>query len=363
MKIVAYSDVHSHEYKNHSWVTETGLNSRVEDIIQAVSCIYEYADKIKAPRIFAGDMFQIKGQIPVTGFNELYRLITGHSAGRKMQDIMLPGNHDMATPDGRRHALEVFANGGNVVIGHPSVFSPWPGVVVGAIPYPMEDGKFSARKFVEAYNFLAENCSGPEYKGFTKVLVSHLYTHELMGKYHGVAGDINGKDLLESFDVALLGHHHIHDVIEGDRGKKCVSIGAPVQHTFNDVGDRRGFIVLNTETLEVEHHEIESRKFWSFTGKDSIVPEKASGSFVRVRVGSKAEGEKARKELEKAGAVSIVVEVVPETKKARLDLDLESSGGKDEEIVQKFLDSEYCTTDLDKAELKTLANRYLSKAA
>ena len=362
MKIVAYSDLHQHEYKSHSWLTEDGLNSRVVDTTNAVKKIYEHAGSIGAPVFFLGDMFQIKGEVPVTGFNELYNVISRRFClvEGKVMDIMIPGNHDMATADGSRHALEVFNQGSNHVASAPVVLNPWPGIVIAAIPFPMENGKFSASKFAAAYNHVVEQVNRYD-STCTRILMSHCYTQELMKKYHDLSGDVVGRNLLVDFDIVLLGHHHIHDVIESEDGRKCVSVGAPLQHTFNDVGEKRGFVVVDTETREVEHHVLESRKFWAFDGEKAIVPEKAAGSFVRARVGSKTEGERVRKELEKAGAASITIEVVPKTpKKTRLDI---KTGAKDDEIVQKFLESEFCTTELPKAELAGLARDYLAKVS
>lgn len=361
MKIVVYSDPHQHEYKSHAWVTGDGLNSRVEDVARSVKTVYDYADEIGAPVIFGGDMFQVKGTLSVTGFNEIYKIVSRRFDNGGLDDIMIPGNHDMATGDGSRHALEIFNEGDCRVFGEPTICRPWDGVVVAAIPFPMVNGKFNDHKFVEGFN----NCTREieehsEYAGDTRILVSHCFTHELMGKHLGSLGDVKGEDLLEDFDIVLLGHHHIHDIIAKGK-KKLVSIGAPLQHTFNDVEETRGFVVIDTETLEAEHIPIESRKFWAFDGEKSISADKAAGGFVRCRVSSKAEGERVKKELTEAGAASVVIELIPKTpKKKRLDLE---AGAKDSEILKKFLDSEYCETDLDKKRLLSLATEYLDKSA
>ncbi|MBI9085479.1 MAG: hypothetical protein JEZ11_17920 [Desulfobacterales bacterium] len=362
MKIVAYSDPHSHEHKRHSWISGHGVNSRVEDITTAVQVVYDYADSINAPTVFGGDMFQIKGSVAVNGFNGIFDIIRRRglrTAPVSLSDLMIPGNHDMSTTDGSKHALEPFANRRNVIATAPMLHSMGDNVTIAALPFPMENGKFSDRKFVANYKMLVEGLSSCA-PGHRKILLSHCYTHELMAKHHGVSGDVTGKDLLVDFDVVLLGHHHIHDVIHGDDGRKVVSIGSMIQHTFNDVGEVRGFVVLDTETLEIEHIPIESRKFWAFTGESEISETKAAGSFVRVRVATKVEGERVRKKLESAGAASIVIEVIPvAVKTSRLDLE---AGSKDEDIIQKYLDSEWCTTTLDKPELKKRAGKYLSKA-
>lgn len=357
-KIVFYSDLHEHGFKSHSWITEDGLNSREVDAANAAKTVYEYAESINAPVCFAGDLFQIKGEMSVTGFNLLYAIISPRfSAGGP--DIMIPGNHDMATPDGSKHALETFNQDKNLVVTNPTVLSPWPGVVIAAIPYPMEHGKFSQRKFQKAYNTVTKEISeraGDE----TRILLSHCYTNELMKKHLDRPGDVDGSFLLDFFDFAFLGHHHTHDVItKGD--KKCVSIGAPLQHRFSDVGEDRGFVVLDLEAGTIKHHVIESRRFWTFNDEKEVALDKVAGNFVRVQVESKAAKTRLEKELFEAGAASFSIDIVPKTpKKSRLDI---KAGAKDDEIVKKFLGSEFCVTELPKPELAALANDYLAKVS
>jgi len=54
---------------------------------------------------------------------------------------------------------------------------------------------------------------------------------------------------LKEFDLILLGHFHQHQTVAG----KIVYVGAPLQHKFSDVGERRGFILLNEKKKTWKH--------------------------------------------------------------------------------------------------------------
>jgi len=223
-----------------------------------------------------------------------------------------------------------------------------------------QHGRFSAEKFKADLDAAIKRVTSA--KPHTSILISHLFTNELMKKHLDREGDVSGKDLLEHFDLVLLGHHHIHDVILGDkdahgRQKKVISIGSPVQLTAAERGEKKGYLIMDTETLDFDFIPLEAPKFHYFEGEKTIIPEKISGDFVNVKVKSKAEGTRVRAVLEKAGVAEYRIEIIPKKKASRIDL---SPGAKDETIIDKFLGSEWGKTELDPARLKKLGQAYLS---
>jgi DNA repair exonuclease SbcCD nuclease subunit len=179
-----------------------------------------------------------------------------------------------------------------------------------------------------------------------------------MRKHLGIDGDTSGREMLEHFDLVLLGHHHVHDIITEEKSfRKVVSIGSPLQHTFGDRGEQKGFVVIDTGTLDVEFHELRTPRFTAFEGAKAIIPEEVEGGFVRVKVESKAEAAKAKKVLEKAGAASVVIEIIPKAKESRIDL---TPGAKDTEILSKYVESEWGETNLDSKRLLQKGRKYLS---
>ncbi|WP_419663848.1 uncharacterized protein Dvar_40770 [Desulfosarcina variabilis str. Montpellier] len=365
MKFIAYSDPHNHPHQSYSKILPDGMNSRLVDIGRAVKTIYDAAEEIGCPVVSGGDTFQVKNSAHVIAFNEFSGILHRRSkvANPDQFDIINIGNHDMATHDGSRHALESLSYLPGIFIPHGASvsFAHWgEGIMFAIIPYPMEHGRFSEDKFRGMLKRAIEEVENA--KPYTAILLGHLYTHELMKKHLDRGGDFSGKELMKHFDLVLLGHHHVHDVILGPtdkhgRTKKVVSIGSPIQLRADERGDKKGYIIVNTETLDFEFIPIESPEFHYFEGEKTIVPEKITGDFVSVKVKSKAEGTRVKTLLERHGVAEYRIEVVPEKKTARIDL---TPGAKDEEIITKYLESEWGKTDLDHDRLKKIGLAYLS---
>lgn len=363
MKFIAYSDPHLHPHQSYSKVLPNGMNSRLTDGVQAVSQIYEAGNKLGIPIVSGGDTFQIKNSVNVIAYNEVASIFHRRTkfADPDCPDIICIGNHDMATHDGSRHALEPLGKlPGFFIPNNPSSVL-WPeNILISIIPYPMEHGRFSAEKFKTQLDSAIENVT--KVKPYTSILISHLFTNELMKKHLDREGDVSGKDLLKHFDLVLLGHHHIHDVILGGkdslggRQKKVISIGSPTQITAAERGEKKGYLIVDTETLDFEFIPLKAPEFHYFEGEKTIIPEKISGDFVNVKVKSKAEGTRVETILKRAGVAEFRIEIIPKKKASRIDL---APGAKDEEIIDKFLGSDWGKTDLDTARLKKLGQSYL----
>lgn len=353
MKIAAFSDLHAHLYEAHAKILAGGTNSRLQDCIEALKAIVAYCTE-NAIRVivFGGDLYHVKGEIKVPAFNRIHEII---AQAHEMNWLMIPGNHDFANEDGAEHALETFK-----ALPHVRVFdTPWSHTEVDGSG---SEANFVFIPFIRDRKKLEEAIAGFEkpLSPRLRILVAHQYTHELMRKYTGRDGDLSAEDLARRFDLVLLGHHHVHDIIVTAGGRKVVSIGAPLQHTFGERGFKTGFVVVDTESLEVEHVPIKSPEFHAFTSLDEMAGTDATGDFVRVRVTGKREAEKARKILEDAGAASIAIEIIPDAKEVRIDLE---PGLADTEILQRYVDSEWGKSDLDSARLLEFGHTYLRRGA
>jgi len=369
MKFIAYSDPHIHPHQRYSKVLPDGMNSRLVDTIKVVDKIYADANELKMPVISGGDTFQVKGSVNVIAYNEMARIVTKRSyhTDALHPDIICIGNHDAATHDGSRHALEPLATLPGIIIPTETHTAPHfvyysdESILFTVISYPMEHGRFSEDKFQAQLNTAQKTIAGlGEIK--TKILVSHLFTHELMRAHLDRDGDFSAKELIKIFDLTLLGHYHIHHVIDGPkdhlgRPKKVVSIGSPIQITAAERGEKKGYLIIDTDTFDVELVPIESPGFHFFEGEKTIIPEKIAGDFVTVKVKSKAESTRVATLLERAGVAEYRIEIIPVKKTARIDL---APGAKDEEIIDKYIGSEWGKTELDASRLKATGIKYLS---
>lgn len=351
MKIIFFADLHVHPFQQHAYVLPSGVNSRLQAGIDVFRQICDHAMNNNIENLVcAGDLFHWKEKLDVVTFNSVVRLLADYPF---LRFYMIPGNHDMASHDGSVHALEPFKMLPNVtVFSDPVSFTgSIGGIHLALVPYMQTGGKFDLDRFKDAVSKTA-----PKH-GLTSVLVSHCYTHELMKKHHGLAGNVDAEYLAKDFDMVLLGHHHIHDTVVCE-GRQVVSIGAPIQQRISDAGMETGFLVLNTVDMSLERVRTHGPEFAAVDAEE-LDPEKIAENFVRVRVSSKQEEERVRAELEKLGAASVAIEVIPASSGTRIDI---APGSNDSDLIDKYLSSSWGKTKLDHSRLKELALSYLGGA-
>lgn len=347
MKMIFFADPHIHPFQQHSRILPGGVNSRLQAGIDVLRQICDYAvDNGIQKLVCAGDLFHWKEKLDVQALNMVLDLLGDYPL---LHFYFIPGNHDMASHDGSVNSLEPMKMLPNVmVISNPGGVY-FDGVYFAFVPYIQTNGKFDSGRFYAAVQEALPTPPG------TSVLVSHCYIDDLMKKHFGIAGNMEAADLAGMFDLSLLGHLHIHDMVSFPNGRRVVSIGSPIQQRVSDAGNETGFLVLETDDLSLKRVRTHGPEFASVP-PGSLDPEKVADNFVRVRVSSKQEEEKVRKELEEMGAASVAVEVVPVANESRIDI---SPGSKDADLFQKYLSSPWGGTKLDHARLTEMALRYL----
>lgn len=355
MELVFAADPHFHEAAGTS---ANGPDSRLQRQLKAASHVLEYAEINHAPIIWAGDIFHAKAGTVVPDFNEAYELLTGSSAHM----FFIPGNHDMTNADGSRHTLKLLASGG---LGRKVYDVPSSQVFDGDtlavfVPFPMENGKFSLGKFAtwmkKAHDIVKDKAKPKN------ILVSHVYTRELTEKHFGVATGISADELVTTFDLVFLGHHHVHDEVVCRNGRKVVSIGAPMQHTFSDAGQKRGFVTLNTDTLETKFHNIPSpAPFLKLSPAEAESISGVKGASIRTTAISKTQAGKIKTRLLALGAVNVAIEVQPKTAAARIHM---AGCTNDSQIFQEYIKAAGGPIPgLDMKKLSRMAQKYLDPAS
>lgn len=196
------------------------------------------SNKIEGVAIL-GDVFDRRKQTnhlslafaKVTFFDPLYK--TGLPA------ISLVGNHDAFY----RNSLKV--NSLSLMVNHypklhviakPEVFTGF-GTDVLCLPWICEENQEESEKLLKVSN--------------AKIAFGHF---ELNGfkMYSGSPFMTGGMDpdILSRFSLVLSGHFH-----HSSQKNNIRYLGTPYEMTWQDYGDKKGFYVLNTETLEMEHIE------------------------------------------------------------------------------------------------------------
>lgn len=347
MKMIFFADPHIHPFQQHSHILPGGINSRLRAGIDVLRQICDYAmDQDIHYVVCAGDLFHWKEKLDVQSLNMVMDLLGDYQL---LSFYFLPGNHDMASHDGSVHSLSPLSLRNNVIIIDKPVGINIGGVYFAFVPYIQTNGKFDKEKFVNACRDVVNKAASKS------VLVSHCYTDDFMQKHYGIAGNVAAQDLVAEFGLALLGHLHLHDTVSFPDGRRVVSIGAPIQQRISDAGMETGFLVLETDDLSLQRVSTHGPEFAS-VASSTIDPSEVKDNFVRVRVASKAEEEKVRVELEKLGAASVSVEVVPVVNESRIDI---TPGSKDTDLFSKYLSSPWGKTKLDHARLTKMALGYL----
>jgi DNA repair exonuclease SbcCD nuclease subunit len=174
---------------------------------------------------------------------------------------LIVGNHDTADKSMAVHALhwiESFAQIKVVdTLTHDSLFS--------YLPYT--EDKVVIEKFFQDANpicFMHQGIAGvPMGSGF---LINEAFSLDMVPDY---------------VDQVFTGHYHKHS----SPSDKVTVIGSTLQLTWADEGDKRGFIIYDTGTGEIEHIESVAPKFitWDCSNSTSgFVPQShAQDNFIR----------------------------------------------------------------------------------
>jgi DNA repair exonuclease SbcCD nuclease subunit len=89
-------------------------------------------------------------------------------------------------------------------------------------------------------------------KNSAKTLISHFGLSEgVLNSGISIVSDISLKDLVGKYELVLLGHYHKpQEIIREDIS--LYYVGSPIQLDWGEKNDEKRFLVVDTETLEVE---------------------------------------------------------------------------------------------------------------
>lgn len=247
-KIVIFSDLHAHTFGPYSTALEDGTNSRLQDALNVIHSVRKAALEADADMVlFAGDLFHERRHVVTQAFSKVYEALSMFAVDR-MPLFMIHGNHDQADKAGKFHALKPF--GAFAVVADEPGWTALTGrngetVDILAVPY-IED----TNHLLGIVNEPAPDTDNP------KIFLGHF----------GVDGAKLGADFVYSnsnepvignipvgrFSAGFLGHFHMHQQL----APNFWYVGAPLQHNWGDRGQKRGYMIYDTETTEAEFVEL-----------------------------------------------------------------------------------------------------------
>jgi len=248
MKFVCFADFHAHLWKEFDKKGgETG-SLRLDVQVNTLRYIRKWCkDNGIQYVLFAGDLFHQRGKVDTVVFNAVYNEIEKfHSDGISI--IMIAGNHDQYdnsdVPENSLHpfkkleGVHVYDTVGTHRI-HKSSVSDTAGVE--------PDVEIVLAPYSKNAQMIKEYIANVEKKDYPQILLFHL----------GISGAFVGNGnypMADAFDVEDLrpdlfkyvigGHFHKRQTLGGH--EHAFYCGAPLQHSFGDEGEDKGFYVVDT---------------------------------------------------------------------------------------------------------------------
>jgi DNA repair exonuclease SbcCD nuclease subunit len=362
-KIVAFSDLHGHPFKAYATLLPNGRNSRLNDAVCVVQQVRDHALAIGADLVvFAGDMFHVRKNIPVTAFNLIYEELSRFPV-MGLPTVMLHGNHDQADRFGEEYS--VFAFGAFCTVfdkaGWLSVDTPSKRERIGILGVP----------YTEDLDHL---------RSVSAQLAPSDVDHKIFLGHFGIQGAKLGADFVyvnrydatlkdfhsDQFDAVLMGHYHLHQQL----APNAWYIGAPLQHNWGDKNQRRGFVIYDTETRTVEHVPLIAPEFVELTEQQLEEREYDTigdyictpDSYVRLisdHIWSVPDQEKLKKQLEARSLEIIKPARKVSGQQPRLAVDPTMDA---REVIDKYVHAGVVTTDgLDENFLIQLAHEIMQE--
>lgn len=241
MRLLIFSDLHSHNFRPYSEILPDGTNSRFQDILNVLEEIYRICKQEEVDGVLCGgDLFHARSVLNVATFNAVYEAIAKIKTAVKFF-VLAVGNHDQSNKLGTIHSTKTF-NAVIDVLDKPDWYAKYvDGESIGIFVIPFIDNREaivnSISEAVATWDAV-EPCP--------RILLGHF----------GVSGANPGSNFVlksselpvlpdlrpDLFDQIFLGHYHMpQELLDNAR-----FIGAPLQHNWGDSGQERGIWLYDT---------------------------------------------------------------------------------------------------------------------
>jgi len=258
--------------------------------------------------VFCGDLFHEHGKLTADIVQIAFHKMAQLAATVPGECFLLVGNHDFLNRQGSINSAS-FLHGAGWNICYPEDHRVINGKFFRFMSYIPDQEIFEG--MMEHINTL---------KGPTEYLFLHQGVDKVpVGSGFELPNEFLKPDMIPTNTLAFTGHYHRHQKVSD----RLVIVGAPMQHTWSDSGEERGYIILDTDTNEWEFFAYErAPKFIKLKAKhgDIVDPETIVGNYIRLIDSESMDEALAVKEyLYSAGAASVEIvtknrETVPSSK-------------------------------------------------
>ncbi len=336
-----FTDYHAHIFTDFALPDEEFVTDRFRNQIKALEDMFTVCREKGYILLFGGDLFHKRGSIDIRVFNHVFKTFERNS---DVPSILVRGNHDSVTNSlYTQSSLDCFSVLPNcIVVSQPEVLL-LDGDVTRAftcLPYGDEVDEMhaflkEASEFVSSYD--------------QSFLVAHIgvdgsqtgrYTHTLSGAFN--TGELRG----DIYTYVLLGHYHKRQFL-GDalETSNILYGGNPIQQTFADEGQEKGYHLLDFSTGKLTFEPIPQKLFLTINTKDLDDEDLLNNNYIRlVADATDIEAVEKLRDEHNMSNVRVTVNRVFE-QKARLGV---SASDSPVEITKKYLES-YDPSVIEKA--------------
>lgn len=322
MKIIFFSDLHAHQFKEFSHVTAGGINSRLQSCLDIVNQVSVYAIENNIDTVvFGGDLFHTRPSVDTLTYNLTINALIKLSAS--VQLYIIPGNHDCYSKDDKHHSLEILKPITNIFILDGSINS----IKLS------QDTVLHSIGYNDSLDVIKENIKSSftnKKEDHTNILLLHT---EIQGSVtptgYKFEEGIKSKWLSKHFDWTFCGHIHRYQKFQ----KNVFNIGSPLHQDWGDKGDKKGFLVLDTKAKSLERVYTEYPEFREIEEIDICIHKGDKDNFYKIKF-EDALDDSSVKELKKDLPYSILDYEVKSTYNKRSELTLDMGVDK---MVEEYI--------------------------
>ena len=288
MKLIAIGDIHASGFGDDPVIGE--YPERLYYIQKSLEYIINYGRENNIKNfVVVGDIYNDKTLIYNEAQNMLNDIFTKNS---DCMFTMISGNHDLSsTGENQKSAIAVFSGFPNVqCVLYKATFEPELNGLF--VPY--------CHNFIEQVKSVSDekfdDLPGSVYNPSTMILFAHVGLNE--GVLQSGLSRVDKLTLndISQFPLAILGHYHKPQEIKGSN-TTAYYVGSLIPKDWNDKNEKKRFLVVDTESLEVQSIDLdvpEVKQFYEFiitndtvTEERKVILEKAAklkdaGHHVRV---------------------------------------------------------------------------------
>ena len=236
MKVICIGDIHASGFNDDAIVN--GYPARLSYIKESLDFIINYGRSNNIhDYIILGDIYNDK---TIIYNNSQDMLVNFFIRNNDLNFTLISGNHDLsAVGENQKSAISAFQKYDNVdcVLKEPKIIEKYNGVF---IPY--------AHDFLSAYRNID--------KSKVKILFAHVGLNEAVLQSGLSRVDKLKISDLDDLKLLILGHYHKPQKIESQKTIGYYA-GSLIPKDWNDKNETKRFLVVDTDTLEVESVDID----------------------------------------------------------------------------------------------------------